>query len=98
MVAALLIVTGGGVLLGAAVIARHRAQAIADLAALAGASRIPAGPDTACTQAKALAGRMRVSEIACTVDGLDVIVAVVVPVSGWRIGPARASARAGPLT
>jgi secretion/DNA translocation related TadE-like protein len=97
MVAVLLMVTGGGILLGAAVIARHRAQVVADLAALAGASRIPAGPDTACAQAKTLAGRMRVSEISCTVDGLDVIVAVVVPVPGWRIGPARASSRAGPL-
>lgn len=96
MVAVLLSVTGGGFLLGAAVIARHRAQAVADLAALAGAARVPAGPATACAQARALAGRMRVSEITCTVEGLDVVIAVAVPVPGWRLGPARASARAGP--
>jgi uncharacterized membrane protein len=35
MVAVVLSLTGGGVLLGAVVIARHRAQAAADLAALA---------------------------------------------------------------
>lgn len=96
MVAVLLSVTGGGFLLGAAVIARHRAQAVADLAALAGAARVPAGPATSCSQARALAGRMRVSEITCTVEGLDVVIAVAVPVPGWRLGPARASARAGP--
>lgn len=35
MIAVLLSGTGGGVLLGAAVITRHRAQAVVDLAALA---------------------------------------------------------------
>lgn len=96
MIAVLLSLTGGGFLLGGAVIARHRAQAIADLAALAGAARVPAGPDTVCAQAQRLARRMRVGEIDCTVDGLDVLVTVTVPLSGSRLGPARATARAGP--
>lgn len=97
MVGALLSVTGGGFVLGAAVIARHRAQAIADLAALAGAGRVPAGPASACAQARMLGARMHAGEISCTVDGLDVVITVAMPVPGWRFGPARATARAGPV-
>lgn len=97
MVAVMLTVTGGGLLLGAAAIARHRAQAVADLAALAGAARIPAGPDAACAAAQRLARKMAVRDIGCAVDGLDLTVTVAVAVPGWRIGPARASARAGPV-
>ncbi|MGV0907903.1 Rv3654c family TadE-like protein [Mycobacterium novum] len=97
MVAVLLTVTGGGFLLGAAVIARHRAQSVADLAALAGAARIPVGPETACAAAQRLARKMAVREIDCAVDGLDLVVTVTVAVPGRRIGPARASARAGPV-
>lgn len=97
MVAVLLTVTGGGFVLGAAVIARHRAQAAADLAALAGAARIPAGPETACAEAQSVARWMRVDESDCAVDGLDVVVTVAVPLPGWRVGPARAAARAGPV-
>lgn len=97
MVAVLLTVTGGGFWLGAVVIARHRAQAVADLAALAGAARIPAGPDTACVAAQRLARRMlRVDDVDCAVDGLDVVVTVTVALPGRRLGPARAAARAGP--
>jgi len=40
MVAVLLSITGGGAYLGSAVVARHRAQAAADLAALAAAARL----------------------------------------------------------
>lgn len=97
MIAVLLILTGGGFVLGAAVIARHRAQAIADLAALAGASRVPAGPTEACARATMLGSRMHAGEISCTVDGLDAVVTVAMPVPGWRLGPARATARAGPV-
>ncbi|MFL0178818.1 MULTISPECIES: Rv3654c family TadE-like protein [unclassified Mycobacterium] len=97
MIAVLLSVTGGGFILGAAVIARHRAQAIADLAALAGAARIPAGPATACAHATMLGSRMHAAEITCAVDGLDVVIAVAMPVPGWGLGPARAAARAGPI-
>lgn len=96
MIATLLSVSGGGFLLGAAVIARHRAQAAADLAALAAAARIPAGPDTACVQARILSTRMHASETGCAVEGLDVVVTVAMAVPGWRLGPAQATARAGP--
>jgi len=98
MVAVLLTVTGGGFLLGAVVVARHRAQAVGDLAALAGAARVPAGPDAACVAARRLALQMlRVEDLDCAVDGLDVVVTVTVTVPGRRVGPARATARAGPV-
>jgi secretion/DNA translocation related TadE-like protein len=96
MVAALLSITGGGVYLGAAVVARHRAQAAADLAALAAAARLAAGPETACAQAKAVAREMVGSITGCAVDDLDVVVTVDarLAIGGW--GSARAAARAGP--
>lgn len=97
MIVVLLSITGGGFVLGAAVIARHRAQAIADLAALAGASGVPAGPAEACAWATMLGSRMHAGDINCTVDGLDAVVTVAMPVPGWRLGPARATARAGPV-
>ncbi|GBE67409.1 hypothetical protein MFM001_38710 [Mycobacterium sp. MFM001] len=89
-------VTVGGAYLGSAVVARHRAQAAADLAALAAAARLPAGADTACGRAAAVARAMRVDDIDCTVRGLDAVVSVrvAVPLRGW--GSARAAARAGP--
>ncbi|MEO8815680.1 MAG: Rv3654c family TadE-like protein [Mycobacterium sp.] len=98
MVAALLAVTGGGVCLGTAVIARHRAQSGADLAALAAAARLPAGVAEGCAEAAALAHRMRINEIDCVADGLDIVVTVQVPVTfaGRWVGSARAVARAGP--
>ena len=96
MVAVLLSITGGGAYLGSAVVARHRAQAAADLAALAAAARLAAGPEAACAQAKAVARQMRVSTTGCDVDDLDVVVTVDVrlAVGGWA--SARAAARAGP--
>lgn len=98
MVAVLLTVTGGGVCLGTAVIARHRAQAVADLAALAAAARLPAGAADGCARAAALARRMRINEIDCVADGLDIVVTVEVLVTfaGRQVGSARAAARAGP--
>ena len=96
MVAVLLSITGGGAYLGSAVVARHRAQAAADLAALAAAARLAAGPEAACAQANAVARQMRVSTTGCDVDDLDVVVTIDVrlAVGGW--GSARAAARAGP--
>jgi secretion/DNA translocation related TadE-like protein len=96
MVVVLLTVTGGSAYLGAAVVARHRAQAAADLAALAAAARLPAGPETACAQANALARAMRVSTAGCAVDDLDVVVTIEVGLAVGRWGNAQAAARAGP--
>jgi len=95
MVAVLLTVTGGIAYLGSAVVARHQAQAAADLGALAAASGLAAGPETACAQAKAVARQMRVATAGCAVEDLDVVVTTEVRLAGgW--GNARAAARAGP--
>lgn len=96
MVAVLLSITGGSAYLGSAVVARHHAQAAADLAALAAAAWVPAGPDTACAQATAVAREMRVDGIHCAVDELDTVITIEVRVAvgGWS--RARAAARAGP--
>jgi secretion/DNA translocation related TadE-like protein len=90
MVAVLLTVTVGGFYLGSAVIARHRAQAAADLAALAAAARLPEGTQAACGQALQIANAMRVGVADCNVDELDVVITI-------QAGPARAAARAGPV-
>jgi secretion/DNA translocation related TadE-like protein len=96
MVAVLLSITGGSAYLGSAVVARHRAQAAADLAALAAAAGLAAGPETACVHAEAVARQMRVNTTGCKVEDLDVVVTTEVRlvVGGW--GNARAAARAGP--
>lgn len=96
MVAALIAVTLGGVKIGSAVIARHRAQAAADFAALAAAGRLPAGPAEACRQASALAAAMNSVLQECAVQHLDVIVTVTASVGGWTGARASATARAGP--
>ncbi|ODR14587.1 Rv3654c family TadE-like protein [Mycobacterium shimoidei] len=96
MMAALLSVTGGGVYLGSAVLARHRAQAAADLAALAAAGRLAGGAEAACKRARTVVSEMRGVTTDCVVDGLDVIVTVQVGLPGGRWGAARAAARAGP--
>ena len=87
--AVLLAVTIGGCYLASAVIARHRAQAAADLAALAAAARLPDGGDAACGQATLIADAMGVGMADCVADGLDVVVTITA-------GSARAAARAGP--
>lgn len=98
MVAVLVTVMMGAAQIGAAVLARHRAQAAADLAALAAAAQVPAGSAAACARADRLVRQMRAAVAACTVDGLDVVVTVQLwPALRNRwLGPARAAARAGP--
>ena len=99
MMALLMAITIGGVYIGTAVIARHRAQAAADLAALAAAAHIADGANAACAQASALAHAMHTTVAHCVVEGLDVLVTVDSPVTAGRlgVGSARASARAGPV-
>jgi secretion/DNA translocation related TadE-like protein len=100
MMAVLLALTGGGAVVGAAVIARHRAQAAADLAALAAAGQVMDGPDAACASAGAVSTAMDGAVASCALRGLDVVVTVDVRVGlgRWGIYGARASARAGPVT
>lgn len=100
MIAVLLAVTVGAVAVGSAVAARHRAQAAADLAALAGAGRVASGQEAACARAAAIATAMHTGVAACRIEQLDVVVRVEVRVDLGRfgIGVAAAVARAGPVT
>ena len=97
-IAILALVSVAGIWLGSAVIARHRAQSAADLAALAAAARVPTGTAVACGQATALARAMAATVLGCTAEQLDVTVVVSVPVGGMFGRDAQASARAGPNT
>ncbi len=99
MIAMVIVFAAGGAYLGAAVTARHRAQAAADLAALSAAGAVVSGPDSACRQATEVAARMRSLVAGCRIEGLDVVLEVAVPVrlGRWGVGPARAAARAGPV-
>jgi secretion/DNA translocation related TadE-like protein len=83
---------------GAATVARHRAQAAADLGALAGARWALWGADTACAEAAGIVAANGGRLVGCRVDGVDVVVAVevAVPLPGPR-RTARAAARAGPV-
>lgn len=98
MIAIAVTIAVGAAYVGVVVTARHRAQAAADLGALAAAHRIAMGPDEACTWAAAVADAMRTHMARCDVTGLDIVVAVEVPVTLGRFGAgaARAVARAGP--
>lgn len=86
----------GGVWVGGAAVARHRAQAAADLAAVAAAARLPLGPDAACAQARNIAAAMGAAVSGCDIQNLDVVVAVTVWPGSRIEGEARAAARAGP--
>jgi secretion/DNA translocation related TadE-like protein len=99
MMAVLLAITTGGVFVGSAVIARHRAQAAADLAALGAAQGLADGTGAACSMAFAVARAMRTAITDCVVVDLDVVVIVeaTVPLGRVGVGPARATARAGPV-
>ncbi len=97
MVAAIVVVAVMVIDVGAAVSARHRAQAAADLAALAGAASA-IDPEAACAAADRLARANTGTLRACGVDGFEVTVRVSIPVSLSVFGPgeAVAVARAGP--
>lgn len=99
LIAVLVAVTSAVAVVGSAVAARHRAQAAADLAALAGAGRLASGPQVACQWADSVTGAMGVRLAACRVDGLDVVVTAEVAVRLGRLGlgTASAKARAGPV-
>lgn len=85
-------------LAAAATVARHRAQAAADLAALGAAMLAWDGPAAACARAGDLSARNGASLVACRLEGLDAIVTVeVAAVGAARWGDAQASARAGPV-
>lgn len=97
LIAALVSVSYGGALIGTAALARHRAQAAADLAALGAAGQLLLGPTAACGQARQLATAMGAALVGCEVVHLDVVVTMTVRTGGWPGGEARAAARAGPV-
>ncbi|TDU76863.1 Rv3654c family TadE-like protein [Streptomyces sp. KS 21] len=87
-------VFGGVLLLGQAVVARHRAAAAADLAALAAAATWAHGPEAACAAARRVAGAQSAAVTACTLQG-EVAEVTARPATG-PFDPT-ISARAGPL-
>ena len=84
--------------LGAVAVARHRAAASADLAALAGAGHAVEGGDSACAAAADVARAQGARLTGCRLEGLDVVVEVTVTPPGrlGLLGRARAISRAGP--
>ena len=100
LVAVLGLVGGALVSVALAVVARHRADAASDLAALAAAGRALDGQAAACAAARevALGGGGRV--VVCRLVGGTAVVTVEVRPPGRLavLGPARSTARAGPAT
>ena len=95
----LALVGGATVLVGAAAVARHRAESAADLAALAAARSAVIGDPVACAVAQRVADRNGARITGCRVrPGTVVEVTVSVPVRLGGIGTreATARARAGP--
>ena len=85
---------------GAAVIARHRASVVADLAALAAAQSLVEGAAQPCQPAARVAAAQGGRLVRCAVVGgvVEVITEVAVARTGplSALSPARARARAGP--
>ena len=83
---------------GVARVARHHAQAVADLSALAAAARARVAPESACPRAAEVARADHARLLRCTLSGrvaeVGVAVPITVPVLGER--GAQARARAGP--
>ncbi len=86
---------------GGAVLARHRAQAAADLGALAAARSQLFGEGDPCARARDLTARQEGAPAVtgCVLDGQDVVVTVTVRSLLGRFGvrDAVARARAGPV-
>ena len=84
---------------GVVVVARHRAQAAADLAALAAAGELTRGADVGCVEAGEIARRMGVWIQRCEVGQWDATVTVEgnVPMGLLGMRTVRAVACAGPI-
>lgn len=100
LVTVLAAVAGVLVCAGALVVARHRADSAADLAALAAAARALDGAPAACRAAEGVARAGGAALTGCRVQGEVAVVTVeVVPPGGLgRLGTARTTARAGPAS
>ena len=98
VVAVLLLAGFTATALGAVAVARHRASAAADLAALAAAARAVEGTAPACAAGRRAAAGAGGVLRSCRLDGDVAEVVTVVRPSGWlgELGQATARARAGP--
>jgi secretion/DNA translocation related TadE-like protein len=89
-----------GINLGAAASSRHRAEAAADLAALAAASHAGDGEAAACAHGARVAHGMSARLVSCRLAGWEAAVEIEVRPSlalgSW--GVAHGRARAGPVT
>ncbi len=90
---------GLALVLGSAVVARHRVEGAADLAALAGAASAVSGESRACERARWVAERMGADLVACALRGWEVTVEAAgrPEATVGRFGRPRATARAGPV-
>ncbi|MEV4599308.1 Rv3654c family TadE-like protein [Amycolatopsis sp. NPDC049253] len=98
VIAALVGLAAAGCCLGAAVAARHRVEAAADLGALAAAAHAADGPARACDRAREVADHEGAVVTACRWHERDALVEVRAaspPVPG--LPPPSARARAGPV-
>jgi secretion/DNA translocation related TadE-like protein len=89
-----------GINLGAAASSRHRAEAAADLAALAAASHAGDGEPAACAHGARVADGMSARLVTCRLTGWEAAVEIEVrpPLTLGSWGVARGRARAGPAT
>jgi secretion/DNA translocation related TadE-like protein len=96
---ALVLAGVAGAAVGAARVGRHRAQAAADLGALAGAARAIEGTEAACERAGRFVAANGGRTTSCEVNGLEIWVSTevaVTPLPGLT-RHATAAARAGPV-
>ncbi|HEU5474314.1 MAG TPA: Rv3654c family TadE-like protein [Actinophytocola sp.] len=98
-IAAILVVLGLILGIGAAAHTRHRAASAADLAALAAAAHAVSGVGQACARAEWVASQMRVRLAGCRLTGWTAEVEIVAPPPDLLLGygSATARARAGPV-
>ncbi len=96
--AALLVIVVGVVHVGSAVGGRHRAQAAADLSALAAAGALDRGIVDACAAGRVVVERMDGVMTSCVVKDWDVVVevSITLPLGRFGLRDATAAARAGP--
>lgn len=99
-IAVVLILFASGAWIGSAIIARHRAQAAADLGALAGADHLRGGRPIVdsrgpCRAAAAVVRGNGAEVRSCQVRGTTITVTVSVPAGLPGLGSARGMAKAG---
>ena len=96
---AVVAVAGFGASVGAAVVARHQAQAAADLGALSAAIHALEGGTTACGHAARVVAANQAQLVRCQVTGPEAIVVTRVRAAGPAavLPPAAARSRAGPV-